>query len=85
MYLLVVNGSKIGTKNLASLYVAGVCKADKSSIKGGQPWTHFLCTLQEPYIITGLVLTGFRCFRVSSDRHLSQQAFCKIYQCFFRN
>ena len=30
VYLLVVNDSKIGTKNLASLYV-DVCKADEMS------------------------------------------------------
>ena len=39
-YLLVVNGSKIGSEYFASLYV-GVCKADKTSVKGGQPSTYF--------------------------------------------
>ena len=33
VYLLVVNGSKIGTKYFASLYV-GVCKVDEIGIKG---------------------------------------------------
>ena len=47
VYLFLVNGSKIGTKYFASLYV-GVCKADKIGLKGGQPLTRFLCTLQEP-------------------------------------
>ena len=47
VYLFLVNGSKIGTKYFASLYV-GVCKADKIGLKDGQPLTHFLCTLQEP-------------------------------------
>ena len=66
VYLLSVSGSKIGTKYFASLYV-GVCKAGKIRLKGGQPSTYFLCTLQEPYIIPGLILTAFRCLRVSSD------------------
>ena len=65
VYLLVVNGSKIGTKYLASLYV-GVCKADKIGLKGGQPSTHFSCILQDPYIIPGLVTTGFRCLHLCS-------------------
>ena len=34
VYLLVVNGSKLDTKNFAGLYV-GVCKADKIALKGG--------------------------------------------------
>ena len=40
VYLLVVNGSNIGTKYFASLCV-GVCKADKIGLKGGQPLIHF--------------------------------------------
>ena len=64
--ILLVKGSKIGTKYFTSLYL-GVCKADKIGLKGGLPSTHYLCILQEPYIIPGLVPTGFRCFRVSSD------------------
>ena len=65
VYLLLVNGSKIGTKYFASFYV-GVCKADKIDLKSGQTPTQFLCTLQEPYIIPVLVLTSFRCIRLSS-------------------
>ena len=38
-YLLLVNGSKMCTKNFASLNV-GVCKADNIDLKGGQPLTH---------------------------------------------
>ena len=68
VYLLLVNGSEIGTKYFASLYV-GVCKANKFGLKDEKPSTHFLCTLQEPYIIPGLVLTGFTCLRVSLDMH----------------
>ena len=34
VYLLLVNGSKTGTKYFASLYV-GVCKADTIGLKGG--------------------------------------------------
>ena len=73
-----LNGSKIGTKYFASLYV-GVCKANKIGLKGGQPFTHFLCTLQEPYIVPGLVPTGFRCLRVSSDILLKSTRFLKIF------
>ena len=40
IYLLVVNDSKIDTKNFASLYV-DVCKADKIGLKGGQPSKKF--------------------------------------------
>ena len=40
VYLLLVNGSKIGTKYFASLYVA-VCKADEIGLKSGHPSTHF--------------------------------------------
>ena len=36
LHLLVVNGSKIGAKYFARLYV-GVCKTDKIGLKGGQP------------------------------------------------
>ena len=68
VYLLVVNGSKIGNKYFESLYV-GVYKADKIGLKGGQPST------QEPYIIPGLVPTGFRCPRVSSDMLLELKSF----------
>ena len=66
VYLLFVNDSKIGAEYFAGLYV-GVCKPDKIGVKGGQPSTHFLCALQELYIIPGLVPAGFRCLRVSSD------------------
>ena len=77
LYLLVVNDSKRGTTYLASLDV-GVCKANKIDLKGGQPSSHFLCTLQEPYIIPGLVPTGFRCPRVSLDMLLELTSFLYI-------
>ena len=63
VYVLFVNDSKIGTKYFANLYLR-VCKAEKIVLKGGQPSTHFLCVLQAPYNIPGLVPTGFRCLRV---------------------
>ena len=44
MYLLIINGSNIGTKYFASLYV-GVYKAYKACLKDGQPSAHFLWTL----------------------------------------
>ena len=59
VYLLVINDSKIGTRYFESLYV-GACKADKIGLNGGELSTHFFCTLHEPYIIAGLVPTGFR-------------------------
>ena len=74
VYLLVANSSKIGTRCYTSLYVV-LCKADKIGLRGGQLSTHFLCTLQEPYIIPGLVPTGFRCLRVSSDMLLESTSF----------
>ena len=46
VFFLLVNGSKISTKYFASLHV-GARKADKIDLKGGQPSTPFLCTLQE--------------------------------------
>ena len=74
VYLLLVDGSKTDTKDFASLY-AGVCKADKIGLKGRHPLTHFVCTLQEPYIIPGLVPNGFTCFRVSSDMLFESTSF----------
>ena len=65
VYLLVVNGSKIGTKYFASLYV-GVCKANQIGLKGVQH-RHFLWALQEPYLIPALIPPGLRCLRISSD------------------
>ena len=50
VYLLVINGCKIGIKNFASLYV-GVCKAVEIGLKKGQLSTHILCSLQEVQII----------------------------------
>ena len=59
VYLLLVNRSNISTKYFASLYV-GVCKDEKIGLKGGQASTHFLCNLQEPYVILGQAPIGFR-------------------------
>ena len=58
VYTFLVQVSNIGTKNLARLYV-GVCKADRIDLNGGQPCTSCFCTLQSPYIVPGLVPTGF--------------------------
>ena len=44
MYSLVVRGSRIGTKNFASLYV-GVPMADKIGLKDGRPSLTILWTL----------------------------------------
>ena len=52
VYSLVVRGSSIGTKNVASLYV-GVPMADKIGLKDGRPSVTILWTLAEPYIIPG--------------------------------
>ena len=71
VYLLVVNGSKIGTKYFASLYV-GVCKANQISLKRAQH-RHFLWALQEPYLIPALIPPGFRCLRISSDMLLGRK------------
>ena len=74
MHLFLVNGSKIGTK----YFYVTVCKADKLGLKDGQPSTHSLYTLQEPYITSGLVATGFRCLHVSSDMLLESTSFLQI-------
>lgn len=62
MYLILVKGFNLGTKNLARMYVV-VFKAD------------CLCTLQSPYIVTGLVLTGFTDLSVSFDIMLESSRF----------
>ena len=77
-----VNGSEIGTKSFASLYVS-VCKADKIGLKGEQWSKYFLCTLKEPYIILGLVPTGFRCFGITSDILIESTSFLYILDAFF--
>ena len=74
VYLLVVNDSKRGSKNVASLYL-GVCKADKIGLKGGKPSIHFLCSLQQPHITLGRVPSGSKCLCVSSDRLLESTSF----------
>ena len=71
----------MGTKNLARLYV-GVCKANKIDQNRGQPSTCCLCTLQFPYIIPGLVPTGFINLHISfgilpeSPRFLKMVSIC---------
>ena len=47
VYILVVIGSRRGTRNVASLYV-GVLIADIIGLKGGQLSTNCLWTLQRP-------------------------------------
>ena len=74
VYLLVNKGSKTGTKHFASLSV-GVCKADKIGLKGGQPSTHFLCTLQETIHYSRSGSHWFHMFRVFSDRLLGSTSF----------
>ena len=64
MYLFIVKGFNIGTKNLQRLYV-GIYKPNKIGWNGGQLSTCCLCTLQFPYIIPGLVPTGFTGLRIS--------------------
>ena len=59
MYSLVVRGSSIGNKNLASLYV-GVLMADKIGLKDRRPSVTILLTLAKPYIIPGLEPEGIK-------------------------
>ena len=60
VYSLVVRGSSIRTKNLASLYV-GVPMTDKIGLGDGRPSVTILWTLAEPYIIIpGLEPEGFK-------------------------
>lgn len=49
-------------KNVARLYV-GANKIDGNG--GWKPYTCCLCTLQSPYIVPGLVPTGFTHLRIS--------------------
>ena len=53
MYSLVARDSRIGTKNIAILYV-GVPMADKIGLKDKRLSVTILWTLAEPYIIQGL-------------------------------
>ena len=53
MYSLVARDSRIGTKNIAILYV-GVPVADKIGLKDKRLSVTILWTLAEPYIIQGL-------------------------------
>ena len=61
--LFVVKGFKIWTKNFTNLLE----EADKLVWNGEQLFTIALCTLHEPYIIPGLLPTGFNDFLVFSD------------------
>ena len=82
VYLLVVNGSKLDTKNFAGLYV-GICKADKIALKGGQPSADFLCTLQEPCIFSGLFPSNFRCLPVFPEMFRVNKLFINLICTFF--
>ena len=66
MYSLVVRGSRIGTKNFASLYV-GVPMADKIGLKDGRPSLTILWTLAKPYIIPGLEPEGLKSLYCSME------------------
>ena len=74
VYLLLVNGSKTDTKHFASLYV-GVCKADKTGLKGRQPSTHLYAFYKNHTLFQFFVFLQTCC--------LSQQAFYKFYQWVF--
>ena len=65
-YSLVVRGSRIGTKNLASLYV-GVPMADKIVLKDGRLSVTILWTLAKPYIIPGLEPEGLKSLYYSME------------------
>ena len=68
------------TKNLARLYV-GVCKTNKINWNGGGIiYLLYLCTLQNPYIVPDLVLTGFAYLRISFDILLeSTNSVCALF------
>ena len=61
VYSLTVNSLRIGTKNFTRLYVA-VSIADKNGRKGGISLVDesYLWALQKPYMIPGLLPTGFK-------------------------
>ena len=67
----------MGTKNVASLYVV-VCKADKIGRNGRQTSTCSFSSLQFPYIILGLVPTGFTNLRIFFHILLQSTRFLKM-------
>ena len=67
----------MGAENLARLYV-GVSKAHDLDRNGGQPSTCYLCTLQFPYIIPGLVPTCFTNLHISFGILLEPTRFLKM-------
>ena len=67
MYSLVVRGSIIRTKNLASLYV-GVPMTDKIGLRDGRPSVTILWTLAQPdIIIPGLEPEGLKLLYCSME------------------
>ena len=66
VYSFLVKEFNMETKDVASLNV-GDYKADKIDRNGGHPSSWCLCTLQSPYIVLGLVQTGFTDLRISFD------------------
>ena len=77
VYSFLVKRFNMGTKNFPKLYV-GVCKADKIGRNEGQASTCYVCTLEFPYIIPGLVPTGFMNLRISFDILLESTSFLKM-------
>ena len=77
VYLLLVEGSNIGTKILARWLVL-VCKADRSDLNAGQLFTSFLCTLQSPYIVSGPIATVFKDLHIYFDILLESNKFLKM-------
>ena len=75
--LFLVEGFNMGTKNVATLY-EGICKADEIGRNGGQLSTCCLCTLQFPYIMPGVVPTGFTVSSISFDILLESTRFLKM-------
>ena len=70
MYSFLFKRFNMVTKNVTRLY-ATVCKAKKLGRNGGHPSTCCLCTLQSPYVVPGLVQTGFTDFCISFDININ--------------
>ena len=75
VYLFVVNDSKI----YASLYL-DFCKGDKIGLKGWQPSTYFLCTLQEQYIILSIIKESYI---IPESYIINSSQWFQVSSCFF--
>ena len=83
VYSFLVKVSYVRAKTLTRLYVR-VCIVKRIGLNGGHPSSSCLCTLQSPYIVPGLVSTGFIELRIFSDILLESVKLLKmVYMRFY--